>query len=158
MNYFKNCNTLDEAKKLYWDLAKQLHPDKGGDEEAFKVLGNEFEAFKPNKQKYSTECDDWSSAEYAEIVEALLKISDIEVEICGSWIWLSGETKSHKDEIKAIDTGDSYKRGWHSKKSMWYFSPKSYRKFSKKESSMDEIRGMYGSDKIKSNGKVGLQS
>ena len=35
---FKEITELAEAKKLYKKLAKQLHPDVGGDEESFKAL------------------------------------------------------------------------------------------------------------------------
>ena len=33
---------------------------------------------------------------------------------------------------------------WHSKKKMWYKSPEGYKRYGKKEYSIDEIRGMYG--------------
>lgn len=155
INYFKDCKTLDEAKKLYWDLAKELHPDKNGStqeaEEAFKAMANQFEAFKPETEKFEGESAKWNAAEYAHIIEQLLKIPNIVVEICGSWIWLSGETKPNKEQIKAINTGDSYKRGWSKNKEMWYFSPAGYRRKSGGEYSMDEIRANYGSKYAKGN-------
>lgn len=33
-----------EVKEQYWRLAKVMHPDAGGDEEAFKTLNRNYEA------------------------------------------------------------------------------------------------------------------
>lgn len=148
-NYFENCKTLDEAKKQYWDLAKQLHPDKGGSKEAFQELQGQFEYFQPEKEKYKGETEQWNAHEYMHVISQLMEIPEIMIEICGSWIWISGNTKPHKEELKAVDTGDSLKKPiWHSKKEMWYVSPVDYRKFTKKETTMDEIRDFYGSHKV----------
>ena len=38
MKYFTNCKTKKKKKKEYRRLAKQLHPDLGGDTEEFKVM------------------------------------------------------------------------------------------------------------------------
>ena len=45
MNHFQDCINLDQGKKVYRGLAMLLHPDQGGDEERFKVLINQWEAF-----------------------------------------------------------------------------------------------------------------
>ncbi len=67
-NYFINCNTLDEAKKLFYDLAKKFHPDKSTfDRSVFQDLNNQFEDFKPKTEKYKGETSDWNSKEYASI-------------------------------------------------------------------------------------------
>src|SRR5688572_13580775 len=139
-NYFANCTTLDEAKKLYFELAKINHPDKGGDTATFQEILNQFEAFKPSTEKFKGEFDAFNVAEYAEILGQLINIPEIIVEVCGSWVWISGNTKPYKDAIKNVVTGESYKRGWSQAKTMWYFSPTGYRKFSKTEYGMDEIR------------------
>ena len=145
MNYFKDCKTLDEAKKHYWELAKIHHPDMGGDKANFQEILNQFQSYRPGEEKFKGETDEWNSEEYSHIIEALLNLQDIDIEICGSWIWLSGDTKTHKEEIKAIETGESYRRGYSKQKKMWYFSPKGYRKKSKSVMDMDSIRDAYGS-------------
>ena len=43
MKYFNNVKNLQELKKQYRSLAMELHPDRGGDEEQFKALVNEYE-------------------------------------------------------------------------------------------------------------------
>lgn len=147
-NYFNDCKTLDEARKTYYFLAMQHHPDRGGEEDAFKELANQFNAFNPGKLKYENETNDWNSQVYANIISQLINIPKIHIEICGSWIWLSGDTKPHKDIIKSIETDEFYKRGFSASKQMWYFSPKGYKKRSKDDFDMEDIRDIYGSDPI----------
>lgn len=42
--YLSEQMTLEEARKKYRTLAKQLHPDVGGDEDEFKILASEYSA------------------------------------------------------------------------------------------------------------------
>lgn len=45
-NYFENCHTHDEGKKLYRKLAMKLHPDKeGGSEAEFQELNRQYREF-----------------------------------------------------------------------------------------------------------------
>jgi hypothetical protein len=149
MNFFKDCTTLDEARKLYYKLAKVYHPDCGGKKEDFQTLQNEFEKFKPSKEKYEGEFKSWQARPYMDIVEQLMKIRGIIITICGSWIWISGNTKPVKDQIKDIKTEDTgYKSGFSKNKKQWYFSPVGYRKFSKKSLSFAEIKNLYGAEEL----------
>jgi hypothetical protein len=126
-------------------LAKVLHPDKRGRTEDFQEMANQFEAFKPQSEKFKGEhtverkgicCDHRTIDEPHNIV----------IEIVGSFVWVSGDTKPVKDQIKAVKVGESYKNAtWHKTKSMWFFSPTGYRRFSKGEYAMDDIREYYGS-------------
>ena len=43
MRYFTNCKTAEELRKEFHKLAKQLHPDNGGNAEDFKAMKAEFE-------------------------------------------------------------------------------------------------------------------
>lgn len=149
-DYFKDCRTLDEARKTYYRLAMKFHPDKGGDEELFKELANQFHSFKPSQLKYEKEFNDWSSKAYADIIVALMEIPDITIEICGSWIWISGDTRTRKNLIKLAPTNDYYQRGFSAQKAMWYFSPRGYKKRSAEELDMETIRNIYGSDAFRS--------
>jgi curved DNA-binding protein CbpA len=150
-NYFKDCSTLDEAKKIYWNLAKQFHPDKGGNEEDFKVLNNSFHAFKPLTEKFQNEAEQWNSKAYANILNELIKLEGVIIDVIGSFLWLSGNTKKHKEAIKAIDTQDLYNCRWHKNKEMWYFAPIGYRKSSKRDLTLEQIKDFYGGTTVKAN-------
>ena len=69
----------------------------------------------------------------------LLAISpDLIVEVCGLWIWVTGETKAHKDQIKAVE-GMRYAF----EKKAWYFA--AVPSYNRKKRTMEEIRNMHGS-------------
>jgi hypothetical protein len=61
----------------------------------------------------------------------------LEVELCGLWVWVSGDTKSHKEELKAA----GFK--WSPNKSAWYYP--GVPSFNRTPRSMEDIRSMYGS-------------
>ena len=43
MKYFNNIADFEQAKKRYRELAKQMHPDRGGSSEAFQHLQQEYQ-------------------------------------------------------------------------------------------------------------------
>ena len=73
-----------------------------------------------------------------------MAIPNITIVVCGSWIWLEGDTKPVKEQIKTVDTGATMKRGFSHKKKQWYFSPEGYRKWGNRELSFEEIKNRYG--------------
>ena len=83
-NYFETCETLDQAKKLYFELAKIHHPDKGGETATFQEILNQFEKFSPKTEKFAGEREKWNSAEFAAIIDALIHIPGIIIEITGA--------------------------------------------------------------------------
>jgi hypothetical protein len=76
-------------------------------------------------------------------INAVIDLEGVLIEICGNWIWLSGDTRSHKDAIKAAGYF------WASKKMMWYFRPKEWKSTSRGNFTMEEIRDEFGSDTVK---------
>lgn len=61
----------------------------------------------------------------------------LEVEICGSWIWVSGDTRTHKETLKSAGFR------WAPVKKKWHWAAK--RSFSRGNYSMEQIREHHGS-------------
>jgi curved DNA-binding protein CbpA len=153
--------TLEELKVAYRKLAMEHHPDRGGTDEAMKAVNAEYDALFPKlKNVHKTKDGETYTKETAEtpaffkyLINDLMKMDGIIIEIIGCFVWVTGDTKPNKDRLKALN----FK--WHSKKSAWYLKPEDYRKRSRKDYDLDEIRSMYGtSGEFKSNGTEKLHS
>lgn len=146
MKYFTNCKTLEELKQTYKKLAIKNHPDVGGDENVMKEINKEYDEVFPrlknihvNKdgKMYEHETNE-APDDFRNIIEALMKMQGVHAEIIGSFIWVTGDTRPHKEALKQL----GFK--WHSKKNCWYKAPEGYKRMGKKQYSMDEIKEMYG--------------
>lgn len=146
MKYLNNIRTLEELKKEYRKWAMKLHPDHGGSNAEMKVLNSEYAALFDKVKNIHTNKDgetyhkESSEApeDFVRIVDELMKLYGIRIEIVGSFLWVSGETKPHKAVLKKLGMK------WHSKKECWFLAPEGYRRHGGREYSMDEIRSMYG--------------
>ena len=97
---FKNVTELAEAKKLYKKLAKQLHPDVGGDEESFKALNAVYNHILEHGLFFSSEIE--FDIEIEKIISQILHYENILIEVVGKWIWISGDTKEIKEALKNL--------------------------------------------------------
>lgn len=133
-----HCKTLEELKKEYRRLTKVYHPDCGGDAESMKQLNLEFEKMysKLSGAENATE----AAAAYEAVMESLLKLDGIIIEVCGSWLWISGNTYQHREELKAAGCR------WASNKKLWYWRSPENTSNTHKAVSMDKIREKYGSE------------
>ena len=146
MKYFTNCRTLDELKAEYRRLAMKHHPDRGGDLETMKAINAEhdllFEILKANHNKTADQYHQTTETaeEFRNIIEKLLKLDGLNIELCGSWLWIGGNTKQHKEELKTLGCR------WSNNKKLWYWrhAQDSYR-WHKGSSTMNDIRTKYGS-------------
>ena len=145
---FSEVTGINEAKKVYKTLAKKLHPDVGGSEEEFKLLNAIYNDFIENKIYFSN--DFKIDLDLEKIISQILHFENITIELVGSWIWLSGDTKEIKDKLKEL----GFK--WASKKKMWYYGEMKGK--SHGEKSLDEIKDKYGSKifKKKENEKLAV--
>lgn len=148
-NYFKDCRTAEEGKKLYRDLAKKFHSDNGGNENDMKEINRQFtEWWKNHKDIHSYQSakenhnsSQFTADDFIEIITNLSTIPDIEIEICGTWLWITGNTYSYKDSLKEFGCR------WSKSKKKWYWTKDEY-KHSKYTLSESKIRAKYGSEKV----------
>ena len=151
MKYFTNIHTLDELKAAYRRLALKYHPDMGGSTEIMQEINNEHDAlFEQLKRQHNASADEYhqtteTAEEFREILAVLLGLPGLTVELCGSWLWVSGDTYQHREALKAA----GYR--WASKKQMWYWRPEEAAcSHHRRGASMADIRTKYGSERIKS--------
>ena len=135
--------TPESAKKAYRQSAMKYHPDRNpAGSEMMKVINAAYEMLKEFTGDIPASDSD-SEQDYPEALnEALNIIIDLEgliIEVCGAWVWVSGETRKHKDVIKEAN----FK--YASKKKRWYFRPEDWRSASRGAYSMEDIRDKYGS-------------
>ena len=140
--------TLDDLKKAYRRLAMKHHPDVGGSTQAMQEINAEYDKlFSQLKTGYNA----WASAnnrhtteeqpdDFKRIIEILIKLDGLDIELCGSWLWIGGNTRKHKEALKAAGCQ------WCSKKKLWSWNPAGKRYHSYRGTkSMEQIRTKYGS-------------
>ena len=143
---FKGIEGINEAKRIYKQLAKKLHPDVGGDEESFKLLNAIYTDLIEHKIYFSNDIK--IDIELEKVISLILHFENIIIELVGSWIWVSGDTKGIKEKLKEL----GFK--WASKKMMWYYGEMKSKNPTPK--SMDEIKAKYGSETLKNEEKKKL--
>lgn len=150
MKYFNNPQTIEQLKKQYKKLAMQYHPDRGGNAEIMKLINSEYdELFKRLRGIHQTA--DGKTYEYRakndidefkDIINQIITLDNVNIEIIGSWLWLTGITYPHRELLKKL------KFRFSRSKQAWYYHDEYYKKTRKKCFSLDEIRDLYGSETI----------
>lgn len=117
--YFNNVNTLEELRKQYKELLKKYHPDNGGDvsvmqevnieyDKLFKILKSQHDNTKQDstnnsESEYSKNMYDWENDKaLRNVLNQIINFNDIDIEIVGQWVWVSGNTYACKKELKEI--------------------------------------------------------
>ena len=152
MKYFTNCRTLEELKKEYRRLCMIHHPDRGGDAATMAAINNEYDEAFTRMQRDGTSTGTSSTQATATtetpeafraVISRLIILEGIKVEICGSWIWVSGNTYPNREALKAA--GLRYSKS----NTAWYWRPSESAEYrSRGRSTMDEIRSRYGSQVV----------
>jgi len=161
IEYLKGILSLEDLKKEFKKLAFKFHPDLGGSVAAMQQLNNEYDFLSErlsNTAKAHNEAEKnkaykdrkyWgyetseTAIKYRTIIEALIKYKDLTIEICGSWLWISGNTKDHKDLLKGLGLR------WARNKGMWYLGESTGHRH--KPLDMNDIRSKYGSTEFTDN-------
>jgi len=146
---FSNCSTVGAVRSEYRRLAMLHHPDRGGDNETMRAInlaygralserdGEISTGFdgQPHEYHYNARVEKAAMDKVLEILGANL---GVKVELIGTWVWVSGDTKPVKEQLKALGLR------WHGKRVMWYWHVPSYRRRYSGVST-DALRRAYGS-------------
>lgn len=162
MKYFNNCKTIEDVKKTYRKLCFEFHPDiyKGDNGETMKAINKEYEiAFKLFKDKHATnnaetEKDSENTFEtpemFKDIINGLVNCEGVQIDIVGSWVWLTGNTYAYKDIIKGL----GFK--WANKKKAWYWHSDNDKCHRRSKMTLDEIKDKYGCQTLTPNHQLRL--
>ena len=162
MDFFKGFLTVEEIKIEYKRLARLHHPDLGGDLETMKALNNAYEAALKscNGQKsrdstgksHTYRYDQTIENEIVEFIYAFLALeTGLSADLIGVWVWITGDTKPHRDALKALGCR------WNPSRGCWYFRPISCAGSYGRGGSLEELASKYGcvsvGVKVQSKGK-----
>lgn len=162
-NFFAGLETPAEINRVYKTLSAVFHPDNGGTVEAFQELNAQRTAALaalehseavpaevlelPASTLYLPEKSETTTSlvqALKDLIDKAQTIPGVHLELCGSWLWATGETKPVKDDLKNLGFR------WSHNKAAWYWRDpsKPYHRRGKRRFSMDEIRDRHGSMEI----------
>ena len=154
--FFNDIKTLAELKRTYKELARKFHPDLGGDVEVMQQINAEYDKMieyfakhgdKKEQEKAKAEVPE----KFRKIIAELIRMEFVQIEIVGSWIWLSGNVGKYLRKIKGM--GFEYS----SKQKKYYLSgDDNAGKCRASHYSFQDLREIYGSDVIESEGTKAL--
>ena len=151
MKYFEGLTQEDEIKLRYKQLAKAHHPDLGGCVETMKVINAQYETVLAGAYqragKSITEIDELLArdSEIRDKLNEIIMYPEINVELCGRWLWVTGDTRSVKDLLKAA------KFKWAKNKKCWFWRAEEDKSYNRRTMDLNEIRLRHGSQSISKN-------
>ena len=135
--------TPDQVKRAYRLACKKYHPDRNpGGLEMMQAVNEAYDVLKD----FTGNIDQGGHPNYGDdLMEVINKVVEmgLDVEICGAWIWISGNTKPVKEDIKAMGCR------WAPKKKLWYYRPGDWKSASRGKFTMDQIRERHGSQTVR---------
>ncbi len=147
MKWFENVKKIEELRQLYRKLLKEHHPDNGGDEETMKEINLEYDRVFSDLSRFSSDSGQCTGEEqkaeneaFKSVMEQIAHIN-ANVEVIGSWVWVHGGYE-YRELLKSVGFR------FAPKKKCWCWHFGEYRKYHKREVSLDEIRSKYGSKTV----------
>ena len=147
----------EAIKKAYRKACSKFHPDRGGSKEMMQAVNEAYEVLKNfNAGDYAHNAGGNESDTYPDdlnnAINAIAECDGLIVEVCGLWVWVTGDTKPHKETLKAA----GYK--WAKVKKAWFFKPDDHKSRGRGSMDLEEIRARHGSSEIKVKGRQKLKA
>jgi hypothetical protein len=152
IDFFQGLNSVEDIKSTYRNLARQHHPDLGGDLETMQLLNAQYHAklqsitgSKSGEHTYNY--NQKIEQDIIDKINELLVLNDVNVDLIGTWIWVRGDTKPHRDRLRKLGCF------WHSGRKVWYWKPKGFGRSRSNPGSLDALALKYGCKKFKNHTK-----
>ena len=152
LHYFLQCATTQEVKARYKKLAKEHHPDAGGDTATMQAINREYAlaatllAQGAGLSGEETDNEVRLSEAYRQVIESIITLPGIVIEVVGNWIWVSGNTYPVRKQLQAAGLF------FAGKKKAWYYRAEEYKTKSSNKT-LEEIKNKYGSEMISTKSK-----
>jgi len=112
--YFNHLHTVEDIKREYRRLAWLHHPDRdGGDTATMQRINAEYEMALKRCDGQTSQGSDGKDHTYhydqkkeRDLIDKInellsLKLEDINIWLVGTWLWIDGDTKPHREALKA---------------------------------------------------------
>ena len=118
LNILKPDSTDPDNIKSAWRRAcSKYHPDKGGSTAMMQAVNEAYETLLNAEHIEQPESFTDYGDELNAAINAIINLPGLDIEVCGAWLWVGGDTKTHKDALKE----HGFK--WAPKKQKWSFHP-----------------------------------
>ena len=149
---------IDALKKEFYKLAKKFHPDAGGTNAEMQKLNEEYQKLFNQLLKGSGLNQEQQNNEInidnalRSVIDNIISLENINIEIIGKWIWVSGNTYPIRNELKKAGLV------FIKKDSQPYWVYKGVPSSSRGGTSMDEIVKKYGKQSVPTMQRGKIQS
>jgi len=154
MTWFNSNLTSETIKGRYRELAKEHHPDLGGDTATMQAINAAYlQALqrcdgqdshgsdgKIHTYRYNEERESRIMDKIRELLG--LKMEGVDVYLIGLWIWVMGSTREHKDALKALGMK------WSPRRTAWSWKPYKGRT-RRSRASLGTIAARYGCERFR---------
>lgn len=137
--------TKETTKKAYRKACSKFHPDKGGSLKMMQAVNEAYEALKDFEGNVEAGCEGYADA-LNDAINKVINLPGIQIEVCGAWVWLTGNTKPHAKILGRKEGGAGFY--YAKKKKAWYYRPTDWKSSSRGSWSLDQIRDQHGSIKV----------
>jgi hypothetical protein len=144
------------VKESYRRAAKTYHPDiNPSGAKMMQLINAAYEILKDFEGNVEIELGSTSYPKALnEALNKIIDITNINIEICGAWVWVTGSTKPHSQTLGKQGAGFTYA----SKKKAWYFRPAGWKSKSRGKLSLSEIRSKYGSQSVRKTERESIEA
>jgi hypothetical protein len=141
-NFYYGCTSAAEVQLRFEELSKIY----GNQEEVMLVLRNEYSTLMnvlmPSKPAEAEKEEKVTVSDIINSLQAKINPEGLHLEICGSWLWITGKTYLVKDALKEL--GFRYSKN----KLSWYWRSEDNRSGNQEPVPFEMIKEKYGAKEI----------